>query len=355
MFRPNIPPLDSQGAGPVDADERAGASDLVRGVDDWPFLKDSQRGLDLGKSPVDLLRDVLRLAVAFLQFVEFGSEGVVRGDLVLGERALLADEPAEIVGVAVREIGRGLDPFPAFSTDRVGFAVELLRHEAVEQGRVLQPAAVVRVEQIAQDEAAFGLIGFDANELRPLVGGAHRALGQHAADLMRLLGIRPLQRLPHLLLTRMVGIDREAHQLIQGHAVLRIDIEQLGRDGSEAQPLADHHNRDEERRRDLFLRLSLLAQRQERAELVERMERGALDVLGEAVFLGQPLGAHHARDRSVAGEPLLLDQEFERAEAASAGRHLEHASLGALIVEDGPDGKALQQRAASDVFRKLLD
>ena len=35
--------------------------------------------------------------------------------------------------------------------------------------------------------------------------------------------------------------------------------------------------------------------------------------------------------------------------------NLEHAGLGALVVEDGPDGKALQQRAAGDVFRKLLD
>ena len=136
----------------------------------------------------------------------------MRSDLVVGERALLADEPAEIVGVAVREIGRDLDPFPAFGADRFGFAVELLRDEAVEQGRVLQPAAVVRVEQIAQDEAAFRLIGFDTNELRPLVGPAHRALGQHAADLVRLLGIGPLQGLPHLLLARMVGIDREPHR-----------------------------------------------------------------------------------------------------------------------------------------------
>ena len=244
----------------------------------------------------------------------------MRGDLVLGERALLADEPAEIVGVAVREIGRDLDPFPAFGADRVGFAVELLRDEAVEQGRVLQPAAVVRVEQIAQDDAACGLISLDADELRPLVGGAHRALGQHAADLVRLLGIGPLQGLPHLLLARMVGIDRERHQLIQGHAVLGIDVEQLRRHRGEAQPLPHDRDRDEERRRDLLLGLALLAQREKRAELVERMQRGALDVLGEAVFLGEPFGPHDAGDRGGAGEPLLLDQEFERPEAAAAGR-----------------------------------
>ena len=136
----DIAALDSQGAGAIDAHEHAGASDLVRGIDDWSLLEGGERGLELGKAPVDLLRDVLRLAVALLQFVEFGSEGVVRGDLVLGERALLADEPAEIIGVAIGEVGRNLDPFPALRADSLRLAVELLRHEAVEQaGSCSQP------------------------------------------------------------------------------------------------------------------------------------------------------------------------------------------------------------------------
>ena len=137
------------------------------------------------------------------------------GDLLLGERALLADETAQIVGVAIREVGRDLDPLPALGADRFGFAVELLHDQPVEQGRVLQPAAIVGVEQIAQDEAASRLIGFDADELRPLVGSAHRAFRQHAADLVGLLGIGPLQRLPHLLLAGMVGVDGERHDLIK--------------------------------------------------------------------------------------------------------------------------------------------
>ena len=93
-----------------------------------------------------------------------------------------------------------------------------------------------------------------------------------------------MQGLPDLLLPRMVGIDRERHELVQSHAVLGLDIKQLGRDGSKAQPLAHHRGRDEERRRDLFLGLALLTEREERAELVERMERGTLNVLGEAVL-----------------------------------------------------------------------
>ena len=133
-----------------------------------------------------------------------------------------------------------------------------------------------------------------------------------------------LQRLPDLLLADMVGIDGERHELIQRHAILGTDVEQLGRHRGKAQPLPHRRDRDEERRRDLLLGLALLAQREKRAELVEGMQRGALDVFREAVFLGEPVSPHHARDGGGAGEPLLLDQQFERPEAAAAGRDLEH-------------------------------
>jgi hypothetical protein len=42
--------------------------------------------------------------------------------------------------------------------------------------------------------------------------------------------------------------------------------------------------------------------------------------------------AGHRRDL---GEALLLHQQFESAEAAAAGGHLEHAGLVAIGVEDG--------------------
>ena len=54
-------------------------------------------------------------------------------------------------------------------------------------GTSSQPAAVVVLEQVAQDGAACRFIGLDADELRALVGGADRALGQHAPDLVRLV------------------------------------------------------------------------------------------------------------------------------------------------------------------------
>ena len=174
--------------------------------------------------------------------------------------------------MAVGEVGRDLDPLPALGADGLGLPLQLLGDEPVEQGRVLQPAAVVGLEEVAQDDAAGRLVGLDADELRPLVGGAHGALGQHPADLVGLPGVGALQGLPHLLLARVVRIDGEGHQLVQGHAVLGIDVEQRRRHGGEPQALAHDVDRDEEGGGDLLLGLALLAQGEEGAELVEGMQ-----------------------------------------------------------------------------------
>ena len=165
----------------------------------------------------------------------------------------------------------------------------------------------------------------------------------------------PLQRLPDLFLALVVGIDREGHELVERHLLLGIGVEERRRDGGELQPLLDDARRDEEGGGDLLLALALLAHRLEGAELVERVQRRALDVLGEAVLLGEPVGAHDAGHGRGPRQPLLLDQQLERPEAAPAGRDLEHAGLGAALVEHGPHGEAGEQRAPGDVLGQLLD
>ena len=47
---------------------------------------------------------------------------------------------------------------------------------------------------------------------------------------MRLLGVGLAQALEHLLLTLVVAVDGERHQLVEGHAVVGINVEQLRRD-----------------------------------------------------------------------------------------------------------------------------
>jgi hypothetical protein len=69
----------------------------------------------------------------------------------------------------------------------------------------------------------------------------------------------------------MVGRDRKSYQLVEGHAVFRIDVEEPGRNRREPQSLLDDRAADEEGRGNLLLALAFLPQRLKGAELVERV------------------------------------------------------------------------------------
>ena len=153
----------------------------------------------------------------------------------------------------------------------------------------------------------------------------------------------------------MVVGDGECHQLFERHFVVGIEIEQARRHRGKLEPLLDHIRADEEACRNLFLAKALIAQGLERSELIERMQRDALDVLGERVLLGSPVGSHHAGHRLRLRHPLLLHQEFQRAVAPAAGRNLVHAGLGTIFIEHRPYTDALQQAAAGDVLGQILD
>jgi hypothetical protein len=88
------------------------------------------------------------------------------------------------------------------------------------------------------------------------------------------------------------------------------------------------------------------------------MQRRAFDILGERIFLGEDGGrgiAHHAGHRGGLAQALLLHQKLQRPVAAAAGGNLEHAGLLALGVEDGADVEALDEAAAGDRGRKVVD
>jgi len=88
------------------------------------------------------------------------------------------------------------------------------------------------------------------------------------------------------------------------------------------------------------------------------MQRCALDILGERYLVDQHIGAglrHHARDRRDLGEALLLDQQFQRPEAATARWHLEHAGFLALGIHDRADMQGLDQAATGDRLGQLLN
>ena len=75
----------------------------------------------------------------------------------------------------------------------------------------MQPTAVILLKEIADDVAAGGIVGLDSDELGAFVGGAHGAFGQQTPDVIGLLVVRTLHRLPNLLLALVVRIDRKRH------------------------------------------------------------------------------------------------------------------------------------------------
>lgn len=109
----------------------------------------------------------------------------------------------------------------------------------------------------------------------------------------------------------MVVRHGEGHELVERYAVLGIDVEQRRGNRSEAQPLTDHGRGDVEAGGDILLAHAAFDQGLEGFELIEGMQRLAVDVLGEAVFLGGDRGASVADvagDRRGLGQSLGLDQ-----------------------------------------------
>ncbi len=164
-----------------------------------------------------------------------------------------------------------------------------------------------------------------------------------------------LQRRPDLFLPGMVVDDAERDQLLERERVGSVEVEQRRTGGSELQALAHHRRGDEEAGRDLFLAETMHLEVGEGAVLVEWVEGDTLDVLGQAVLLGEAARAYDAGDRRVLGEALLLHQQLESTVTASAGRDLEAAGLGTDLVEDRTDVEALEQGATGDVLGELLD
>ena len=307
----DIAALDGQSARAVDADKGASARDLGRIVEGRPVLEGGDRRLDLLEPQIDRLRQVLAIVMLGVEPVQFLGQGLIGGLFVGGEFGAFARDPAQTGGVAVGEVQRGIDPAPALSREFLGSGADLRGGEGVEQRRILQPSAVVGLEQVAQRCAARCLIGLDPDELRTTIRGAHRALGQHAPDLIGLAAVGSLDGLPHLHLPGMVMRHREGHELVKCDAVLGIDVKQRRSDRGEPQSLTDHGRGDVEAGGDILLAHAAFHQGLEGFELIERMQRLAVDVLGEAVFLGGDRGASVADvagDRRGLGQSLGLDQ-----------------------------------------------
>src|SRR5882757_1643069 len=88
-----------------------------------------------------------------------------------------------------------------------------------------------------RDAATRLLVGVNPNKLRAAIGCTDGLLRQHAPDLVWLIIAGATDVLPDLLLSDLIGRDRERHELLEGHAIFGIDLLQLRRHGGETQSL----------------------------------------------------------------------------------------------------------------------
>ena len=221
---------DTEAALGVDADERAGPRHLGGIVDHRPIVERLQRRLDLTETPIDALGQLVGLAIVSLELGLLGSQRFNNCLLVSGEFGGLSVQLAKAMRMSEREIDGGRDPFPALRANPLSLRLELFRDEPVEQRDILQPAAIVGLEQIPQHGPARRLVGVDPDELNPSVEHPHRLLNELPADLVGRIPTGAADLLPDLLLACMIRRHRKRHQLLERHAFGRIYIEQHGRD-----------------------------------------------------------------------------------------------------------------------------
>src|SRR3546814_495301 len=181
--------------------EGTGPDDLVLIESDRASLEGLQRRLDFPETRVDVVGQFVGFGILLLELIVFGLQRIAGRFLLGGERDFLAAQLAEAEGVPVREVGSGIGPLPALGDNGLSLPPELVRHHVLDEWNILQPAAVVRLEQVTQHGAAGLDLGAHADELRTLVGGANGALGQPATERIGLLVVRLLQAPDNLFLS----------------------------------------------------------------------------------------------------------------------------------------------------------
>ena len=162
----HIAALDPKASRSVDADEDAGAGDLLRGIDDRTILDRFERRLDLGETRVDFLGDFVRFRIGRFELIGFETKRLAGRGFLFAQRLAFALKMAKPIGVAIGKVDRHLDPFPALRPNGLGVARELLGDQPFEQRDILEPAAVVALEEVAHDGTAGGQIVFGRHTAR---------------------------------------------------------------------------------------------------------------------------------------------------------------------------------------------
>ena len=204
------------------------------------------------------------------------------------------------------------------------------------------------LEQVAHDLAARRTVGIKPDEYRARVVRLDMRLCQRTADGRR-IAVELRQVLPCRFLRLVIVRHGEGHQLVEGHFLGAVELDELRADGRQLEPLPHHRRGDAEAGGDFLRPLAGPGKGMKRLELVGGMHRLPHDVLGKADLARVLVVEHVAADRRVLGNRLLLRQKLERRKAASARHDLE------LAFGGGTDLQVLQQAVRLDAGGKLVD
>ena len=115
------------------------------------------------------------------QAVELGLRGIKGGLIFRRKLDRMRISPAQTMGV--RKVEMGFRPFPTLGLpEGVCLPPEFRRDQQIEQRHVLEIAAAILGEEVAQDRAARLRIGFRTDKDRAAIRGGDMGFGQQAAD-----------------------------------------------------------------------------------------------------------------------------------------------------------------------------
>jgi hypothetical protein len=121
---------------------------------------------ELPKPSIDFLGVLILAEVFFLQRPILGKVRRVGRAFLIGHRRWITSQTPQSLALAIGQVGRHLDPLPDLQDQRLGFGLKLLGVQQVEQRRVLEPATIVTLEEIAQYDIARRLIAIYTDKHR---------------------------------------------------------------------------------------------------------------------------------------------------------------------------------------------
>ena len=272
-----------------------------------------------GRQRIDSRFDLFDLGLVF-GFVQLGVEPFLLSRFVGGEIAPAFAHAFRKLAPG-HAVDRNLDKRPAlglhFGDDR--FELGLGQpHQKLTIGK--EPRLVFVGEEVGRDRAAGFAIGVDADKASELVGLGDVRLGDARLELVgRAL---PFGRIEEgFVLQRMIFGEGERAQLIEIDFVLFQRLDQPRRYARQPKAACDVRAVDAKAAGDRFRTVTSFSKLSKCLDLIGRMHRLSLDVLGQRGFRRIVKWHDAAGDRLVAGNGLRLGEFSKRLQAPAAGFH----------------------------------